>query len=76
MNDPHISAVHAVLTCAHDKITIKNYGVPTNATFVNGRTLLDDEEIELQDGSQVQIADTTLIVHTSENEENDRKVEP
>ena len=76
VNDPHISAVHAVLTCAYDKITIKNYGVPTNATFINGRPLMDDEEIELQDGFQVRIADTTLIVHTSENEENDRKVEP
>ena len=75
VNDPHISAVHAVLTCDHDKITIKNYGIPTNATFVNGRPLMDDEEVELQDGSQVRIADTTLIIRTSENEENDRKVE-
>ena len=76
VEDPYISAVHAVLTCEGGTISIKNYGVPKNAVFVDGRALIGDEAAKLRDGAQVRIANTSLIVRTQKSEEDGQRAEP
>lgn len=76
VEDPYISAVHAVLTCEGGTISIKNYGVPKNAVFVDGRPLIGDEAAKLRDGAQVRIANTSLIVRTQKSEEDGQRAEP
>ena len=76
VEDPYISAVHAVLTCESGTISIKNYGVPKNAVFVDGRPLIGDEAAKLRDGAQVRIANTSLIVRTQKSEKDGQRVGP